>query len=110
MVQLTFDNRFKPHYLIGSRTSFCTPLAPERASDEAATKYLLDHQEKVSLLQDIYLLERLVPFIYRQADAGSDSRWNAGISYINDLRHTVGMRLREAGAREETIADILWHT
>ena len=36
----------------------------------------------------------------------------AGISdlHIHDLRHTVGMRLREAGAREETIADILWHT
>jgi integrase len=30
--------------------------------------------------------------------------------HIHDLRHTVGMRLREAGAREETIADILWHT
>ena len=36
----------------------------------------------------------------------------AGISdlHIHDLRHTVGMRLREAGTREETIADILWHT
>lgn len=29
--------------------------------------------------------------------------------HIHDLRHTVGMRLREAGVREETIADILWH-
>lgn len=28
---------------------------------------------------------------------------------IHDLRHTVGMRLRERGAREETIADLLWH-
>ena len=26
-----------------------------------------------------------------------------------DLRHTVGMRLREANVRENTIADILWH-
>lgn len=30
--------------------------------------------------------------------------------HIHDLRHTVGMRLREADVREETIADILWHT
>ncbi|MGH8704153.1 MAG: tyrosine-type recombinase/integrase [Burkholderiales bacterium] len=30
--------------------------------------------------------------------------------HIHDLRHTVGMRLREAEVREETIADILWHT
>ena len=29
---------------------------------------------------------------------------------VHDLRHTVGMRLREAGVREETIADILWHS
>lgn len=38
-------------------------------------------------------------------------RAEAGIPdlHIHDLRHTVGMRLREAGVREETIADILWH-
>lgn len=28
---------------------------PKRTFDEAAAKYLLDHQEKVSLPQDIYL-------------------------------------------------------
>jgi integrase len=28
---------------------------------------------------------------------------------VHDIRHTVGMRLREAGVREETIADVLWH-
>jgi integrase len=26
--------------------------------------------------------------------------------HVHDLRHTVGMRLREAGVKEETIADI----
>lgn len=30
--------------------------------------------------------------------------------HIHDLRHTVGMRLREAAVREETISDILWHS
>ena len=29
---------------------------------------------------------------------------------VHDLRHTAGMRLREAGVREETISDILWHS
>ena len=33
-----------------------------------------------------------------------------GDLHMHDLRHTVGMRLREAGVREETIADILWHS
>ena len=41
-----------------------------------------------------------------------NARIEAGIPdlHIHDMRHTVGMRLREAGVREETIADILWHT
>jgi integrase len=45
-------------------------------------------------------------------NAWQRARKRAGIPdlHIHDLRHTVGMRLREAGAREETIADILWHT
>lgn len=29
---------------------------------------------------------------------------------VQDLRHTVGMRLREASVRQETISDVLWHT
>ena len=29
--------------------------------------------------------------------------------HVHDLRHRVGMRLREAEVRKETIADILWH-
>ena len=33
----------------------------------------------------------------------------SGDLHVHDLRHTVGMRLREAEVREETIADILWH-
>lgn len=40
------------------------------------------------------------------------ARKEAGIPHLHfhDLRHTVGMRLRESGVREETIADVLWHT
>jgi len=32
------------------------------------------------------------------------------ISSRYQILNTVGMRLREAGVREETIADVLWHT
>lgn len=44
--------------------------------------------------------------------AWQQARKKAGLSdlHIHDLRHTVGMRLREADVREETIAAILWHT
>ena len=40
------------------------------------------------------------------------ARRQAGLGdlHVHDLRHTTGMRLREAGVLEPTIADILWHT
>jgi len=41
-------------------------------------------------------------------DAGSEDPYLADLR-VHDLRHTVGMRLREANVRENTIADILWH-
>ena len=40
------------------------------------------------------------------------ARRQAGLGdlHVHDLRHTTGMRLREAGVGESTRADILWHT
>ena len=40
------------------------------------------------------------------------ARKEAGLGdlHVHDLRHTVGMRLREAGVAEGTIADLLWHS
>lgn len=44
-------------------------------------------------------------------NAWQKARARIGLSKlaVHHLRHTVGMRLREAGVREETISDILWH-
>lgn len=38
-------------------------------------------------------------------------RREAGLGdlHVHDLRHTVGMRLREAGLPESAISDLLWH-
>jgi Phage integrase family len=43
--------------------------------------------------------------------AWQTARRKAGLDdlHVHDLRHTVGMRLREAGVDEDTRADILWH-
>jgi integrase len=43
--------------------------------------------------------------------AWQSGRARAGLSdlRVHDLRHTAGMRLREAGVSSETRADILWH-
>ncbi len=40
-----------------------------------------------------------------------NARKKAGLPdlHVHDLRHTAGMRLREAGVPEPTIRDILWH-
>jgi integrase len=40
--------------------------------------------------------------------AGKEDPYLADLP-VHDLRHTVGMRLREANVRENTVADILWH-
>lgn len=40
--------------------------------------------------------------------AGKEDPYLADL-HVHDLRHTVGMRLREANARETTVADVLWH-
>ena len=60
--------------------------------------------------------EFVFPFRGHRVETMNNTAWQrarriAGIPdlHIHDLRHTVGMRLREAGVREETIADILWH-
>lgn len=54
---------------------------------------------------------------YRRIQTMNNTAWQSarkavGLSdlHVHDLRHTVGMRLREAGVPESTIADILWHS
>ena len=54
---------------------------------------------------------------YRPIQAMNNTAWQtarkkAGLGdlHVHDLRHTVGMRLREAAVPEGTIADILWHS
>ena len=54
---------------------------------------------------------------YRPVETMNNTAWQrarkeAGLGdlHVHDLRHTVGMRLREAGVPEGTIADLLWHS
>ena len=54
---------------------------------------------------------------YRPIGTMNNTAWQtarkaAGLGdlHVHDLRHTVGMRLREAGVAEGTISDILWHS
>jgi integrase len=55
---------------------------------------------------------RYAPVTTMNNTAWQNARRKAGLAdvHVHDLRHTVGMRLREAGVREETIADVLWHS
>ena len=54
---------------------------------------------------------------YRPIETMNNTAWQRGRRqavlgdlHVHDLRHTVGMRLREAGVQESTVADILWHS
>jgi len=54
---------------------------------------------------------------YRPVESMNNTAWQRvraaiGIPdlHVHDLRHTVGMRLREAGVPESTVADVLWHS
>lgn len=54
---------------------------------------------------------------YRRIQTMNNTAWQnarkaAGLGdlHVHDLRHTVGMRLREAGVAESTVAEVLWHS
>jgi integrase len=54
---------------------------------------------------------------YRPLETMNNTAWQrarrqAGMPdlHVHDLRHTVGMRLREAGVPQSTVAEILWHS
>lgn len=56
------------------------------------------------------------PMPFRPVETMNNTGWQraraqAGLPdlRVHDLRHTVGMRLREAGVAESTVADVLWH-
>lgn len=62
-------------------------------------------------------LDQAPAMAYRPIEAMNNTGWQtartkAGLGdlHVHDLRHTVGMRLREAGVAEGTRADILWHS
>jgi len=54
---------------------------------------------------------------YRRIQTMNNTGWqsartSAGLGdlHVHDLRHTVGMRMREAGVAEGTVSDVLWHS
>lgn len=60
--------------------------------------------------------ETTPPMPYRPIEAMNNNGWQRARSkarlgdlHVHDLRHTVGMRLREAGVAKETRSIILWH-
>ncbi len=54
---------------------------------------------------------------YRPVECMNNTAWQngrkkAGLGdlHVHDLRHTVGLRLREAGVPEATVSEVLWHS
>lgn len=62
-------------------------------------------------------LDEAPAMAYRPVETMNNTAWQnarqrAGLGdlHVHDLRHTVGMRLREAGVGPQTKSDILWHS
>lgn len=62
-------------------------------------------------------IEQAPTMPYRQIQTMNNTAWQnarkaAGLGdlHVHDLRHTVGMRLREAGVAESTVSEVLWHS
>lgn len=62
-------------------------------------------------------LDQAPAMAYQPIARMNNSGWRTGRTaaglgdlHVHDLRHTVGMRLREVGVADGTIADLLWHS
>jgi integrase len=59
----------------------------------------------------------LTKMLYRAIETMNNTAWQRarreagfGDLHVHELRHTVGLRLREVDVEERAISDILWHT
>jgi integrase len=71
-----------------------------------------DHPEFVFVYSERRKKKEPGPIETMNNTAWQRARDKAGLGdlHVHDLRHTVGLRLREADVDERTISDILWHT
>ncbi len=99
------------------RQKFHFGVRQKHTFDEAAAKYLLDHREKVSLQTDIYLLEKLVPFIgkltldqiydqtlaayvkQRKDDGQSHKTINLGLGIVRRILNLAARSWRDEGGK-----------
>ncbi len=91
----------------------------ENVKGRRRLRYLVCNSVAQSIIESVRGEHKEYVFVYRDhpIETMNNSAWQRVRSkvglpdlHIHDLRHTVGMRLREAGVPEHTIADILWHT
>lgn len=82
-------------------------------------RYVVCNSVAQSIIESVHGDHPEFVFVYLGApiEIMNNSAWRrarrrAGLPdlHMHELRHTVGMRLREAGVAEATISDILWHT
>jgi len=90
----------------------------EHVKGRKRDRYLVLNKVAQSVIESVREEHPVYVFTYHDCPletmnntAWQNARRKAGLGdlHVHDLRHTVGMRLREADVREETISDILWH-
>lgn len=98
----------------GDRVLVCNTVAQkvvERQRGKHPTYVFVYRRERVKNTHVAPLME------YRPIETMNNTAWQngrrkAGLGdlHVHDLRHTVGLRLREAGVTDRTQDDILWHS
>lgn len=97
-----------------SRIVVCNTVAHcviEEQRGKHKTNVFVYRRERVKNFEDKPLM-KYKPIQKMNNTAWQTARTSADLGdlHVHDLRHTVGMRLREAKVSERTIADILWHS
>jgi integrase len=76
------------------------------------TDYVFVYRRELGKTSDTNIARNWKPVETMNNTAWQNARLKAGLGdlHVHHLRHTVGMRLREAGASEKTRAAVLWHS
>ncbi|MHB8347998.1 MAG: tyrosine-type recombinase/integrase [Acidiferrobacterales bacterium] len=91
----------------------------EKVKGRRRVRYVVCNSVAQSIIESVRGNHPEYVFVYQghPIETMNNSAWQrvrhkVGLSdlHVHDLRHTVGMRLREAGVPEHTVADVLWHT
>lgn len=119
---------------IGGNSIFIVPVEHVKGEDKNVTeKVIICNDAAQSVIESVREKHKTHVFVwrrervknmheapampYRPVESMNNTAWQnarqrAGLGdlHVHDLRHTVGMRLRESKVLDRTLSDVLWHS